>query len=524
MPIVQAPYSCSSTPARLRCLCAALLCLLAALCTMPVHAGTEVARLLFSDGVITAQSPNEAVRLLGKSSVLVEGDVLTTGERSFAVLEFGDGARMTLRPNTSFAIARYNLSSMSEPQNIVLQLFKGGLRAITGLVGRRDPQSMRIVTPTATIGIRGTSFDARLCQGDCQGEHNKTQGEPAVQAAPVLARVQTLWGKGSILGLDHLQRALGEGVALYAGDMVQTVEKSAVTLVFVDQTRVTLNASTRFEVTSYRYAKALGEQGAKSLPVAQQGQADNAAFRLVQGSLRLFTGLIGKANPERFKMRVATSTIGIRGTGFDVNCTDACAAVPLDAVPAPASAATAGVGAGCSTTSTPVEPPAQGAGLFASTWDGTISISTGACQVLLPKGMSAFVNPQTGETVPLSREPDFMHDGQATRPDQMQVNYEGFFGFMPLEEASYGLYTYVREGGIRVAAGDKALDVSPGQSGYAKEGSEVLGRLSQVPAFILNDPYPLPDSFSPSTQSVIDLVSENILGVYNGNLARCSIR
>jgi hypothetical protein len=505
-----------------RGLFAAWLCLLAVLCAVPAYAGTEVARLLFSDGVITAQSPNEAVRLLGKTSVLVEGDVLTTGERSFAILEFGDGARMTLRPNTSFAIARYNLSSISEPQNIVLQLFKGGLRAITGLVGKRDPQSMRIITPTSTIGIRGTSFDARLCQGDCQGEHYKTPGEPAVQAAPVLARVQTLWGKGSIVGIDHSQRALGEGVALYAGDVVQTVEKSAATLVFVDQTRVTLNASTRFEVTSYRYAKVFGEQGAKSLPVAKQGQNDNVAFRLVQGSLRLFTGLIGKANPDRFKMHVATSTIGIRGTGFDLNCTDACAAVPIDTAPEPASAAPAG--AGCSTTSTPVEPPAQGTGLFASTWDGTISIATGACQVLLPKGMSAFVNPLTGETVPLSREPDFMRDGQATRPDQMQVDYEGFFGFMPLEEASYGLYTYVREGGIRIGAGDKSLDVSPGQAGYAKEGSDVLGRLSQVPAFILNDPYPLPDSFSPSNQSVIDLVSENILGVYNGNLARCSIR
>jgi hypothetical protein len=502
---------------------ALLVLLLAWLCTAPAWAAEEVARVFFSDGVVTAQSPQQAVRVVAKSSVLLEGDVITTTERSFAVLEFGDGARMTLRPNTTFAIARYNLTDKPQSQNIILQLFKGGLRTVTGWVGKRDPHSVQVITPTATIGIRGTSFDARLCQGDCQGERYKTQGAPEAAAPPVLGRVQTVWGKGHIDGADHKARTLAEGVALYQGDVVQTQERSATTLVFVDQTRVTLNAGSRFEVTSYHFAKM--QQPAKEEANAKQaaGQSDNAVFRLLRGSLRVATGLIGKVNPEQVKVRVSTSTIGVRGTGFDLHCTDACAAVDYT-LPVVPSAQTSASGNACGPNATAVEPPAPGTGLFASTWDGIISVTTGQCQVQLTKGESVFVNPRTGQTTPLSRTPDFMDEGLAPRPDQMQVNYEGYFGFMPLEDSGYGLYTYVREGGIHMTAGERSVDISPGQSGYAKEGSNVVGRLSQTPAFMVNDPYPLPESASESSQSVIDLMSENILRASGGSLAQCSIR
>ncbi|WP_186307967.1 hypothetical protein [Paraburkholderia sp. BCC1884] len=51
----------------------------------------------------------------------------------------------------------------------VISLEKGGLRSVTGLVGKRNHDSVSFDTPASTIGVRGTNFCASLCQGDCGG-------------------------------------------------------------------------------------------------------------------------------------------------------------------------------------------------------------------------------------------------------------------------------------------------------------------------------------------------------------------
>ena len=42
------------------------------------------------------------IRLMGRGTPIYENEVLTTGQRSIAIVELNDGAEMTLRPNTVF--------------------------------------------------------------------------------------------------------------------------------------------------------------------------------------------------------------------------------------------------------------------------------------------------------------------------------------------------------------------------------------------------------------------------------------
>jgi len=46
-------------------------------------------------------------------------------------------------------------------------LLRGGLRTVTGAIGRNDPENVEVRTPVATLGIRGTDFEVRMCAGDC---------------------------------------------------------------------------------------------------------------------------------------------------------------------------------------------------------------------------------------------------------------------------------------------------------------------------------------------------------------------
>lgn len=54
----------------------------------------------------------------------------------------------------------------------MFSLLKGGLRTITGAIGKRKPDAYQLRTTVATIGIRGTNYGVLLCQGDCQNLRN----------------------------------------------------------------------------------------------------------------------------------------------------------------------------------------------------------------------------------------------------------------------------------------------------------------------------------------------------------------
>ena len=115
-------------------------------------------------GTMSVQRADGSVRLLSERSEVRVGDVITTERDSYAQVKFTDGGVVTLRPSTQVKLDQYRFSE-SEPQNdgFALGLLKGGLRKITGLIGKRgNRDAFRLSTPTATVGIRGTDFSANF--------------------------------------------------------------------------------------------------------------------------------------------------------------------------------------------------------------------------------------------------------------------------------------------------------------------------------------------------------------------------
>jgi hypothetical protein len=89
------------------------------------------------------------------------GATLVTDTKSHALLRFRDGQLIVLNESTTFRITEYNFSTDNAAiGNAIFLLVKGGLRAISGMLAKRNQNSFKIITPTATIGIRGTDFMA----------------------------------------------------------------------------------------------------------------------------------------------------------------------------------------------------------------------------------------------------------------------------------------------------------------------------------------------------------------------------
>lgn len=114
-------------------------------------------------GTVRGQVGSGSSASVGRGMTLPLGSTVTTEGNSYAVLKFEDGTVVLLKENTSFQVQGYSYHPKApENSNAVFNLLRGGLRVVTGLVTSRNRDALRVATPHATIGIRGTEFTAEL--------------------------------------------------------------------------------------------------------------------------------------------------------------------------------------------------------------------------------------------------------------------------------------------------------------------------------------------------------------------------
>ncbi len=139
-----------------------ILCLVAS-----VVLAAPAATVMNLSGPLVVRKANGMTRSLSIGSAVEAGDTVETSKRTYARLKFSDGSQVTLKPDTQFKVEGYQYEQTKPAEDKgAFSLIKGGLRAVSGQIGKRGNQdSYRMKTPTATIGIRGTIYDAHFCQG-----------------------------------------------------------------------------------------------------------------------------------------------------------------------------------------------------------------------------------------------------------------------------------------------------------------------------------------------------------------------
>jgi hypothetical protein len=112
-------------------------------------------------GPLMAKKANGQVKVLAVKSEVEQGDTLVSEKNTYAQIRFVDNSEMTLKPNTTFTVDSFAYDAgKPEGDSASFTLVKGGLRSVTGLLGKRNKERFQLKTPTATIGIRGTTFVA----------------------------------------------------------------------------------------------------------------------------------------------------------------------------------------------------------------------------------------------------------------------------------------------------------------------------------------------------------------------------
>ena len=168
----------------------------------PIDADIEVAVLgggiagLLA-GAYLKKAGEEQKKYDDKGAEISNGDTIRTGDGGRAQVRFSDGALISLQPTTEFRVDNYEFSNQPTGQEKgFFSLIKGGMRTITGLIGRSNRDNYKVTTSVATIGIRGTG---------CY-----------IEAEAKTTYFCLCYGEAAIEGADEAHRQLGDGDGVHA--------------------------------------------------------------------------------------------------------------------------------------------------------------------------------------------------------------------------------------------------------------------------------------------------------------------
>ena len=419
------------------------------------HAEDSIGTVSFIRGSVAAVLNGNAPRLLGKGSSIFQADNIETSAQSFIIIDFKEGSKITIRPNSRFSIKEYSLKQEKGLAKMVLH--KGGVR-----INNDDKKSnkFQIKTPVETITAEKSAYSIRLCKKDCEEETQTLVKKSPPITEVVIARVVRIEGKIQVKNTQKKisPRNLKMGAALYEGDYLTSKANSHAVLTFRDGGRVTMQANTEYKINNYQYQT--------------QTQDDKSIQTLIKGGLRILTGKIGKIKKEDYQLNTPVATIGIRGTGFDLYCVGSC-----------------------------VNRHNTGAkeGLFARVWLGSIYQKNKQAQAVLKSPKVSYIANDTSPIVMLTKLPNDIQKNLAIRPDKLKID-EDLFNIKALNGIPEGLYITVHEGYLQLD--QSKFGLGKHEQAYINTKGQPVRIEKQV--FQEQDYYPLPSGFDEQQAEVGD--------------------
>lgn len=87
-----------------------------------------------------------------------QADSLVTGADGAVGVTFTDNSLLSTGPNSVLVVDRYNFDSTTHAGRFDASLKKGTLAVVSGKMVKQSPEAMKVRTPAAIMGVRGTEF------------------------------------------------------------------------------------------------------------------------------------------------------------------------------------------------------------------------------------------------------------------------------------------------------------------------------------------------------------------------------
>ena len=87
-----------------------------------------------------------------------QADALVTGADGSVGVTFSDNSLLSTGPNSVLVVDRYSFDSTTHAGRFDASLKKGTLAVVSGKMVKQSPDAMKVRTPAAIMGVRGTEF------------------------------------------------------------------------------------------------------------------------------------------------------------------------------------------------------------------------------------------------------------------------------------------------------------------------------------------------------------------------------
>jgi hypothetical protein len=170
----------------------------------------EAGKFQFIAGDVKLVTAAGVQRVPVKGEAFSAGDTIVTGATGSAQIRMTDGGLVAVRPDTEMKLDQYVFNGREDgSERKVVSLIKGGFRAITGLIGNRNKENYRILTPSATIGIRGTDHEPVVIPAGAKGSFQPGTYDRVYRGATI---IETDKGK-LIVNPNQVGFTPGKGIA-----------------------------------------------------------------------------------------------------------------------------------------------------------------------------------------------------------------------------------------------------------------------------------------------------------------------
>jgi hypothetical protein len=93
---------------------------------------------------------------------LFEKDMVETGPDGAIGMTFVDNTVFSTGPNSRLALDEFRFDSNNFRGSMLADMRQGTLAVVSGDITRSSPGAMKIKTPTAVLGVRGTTFAVQV--------------------------------------------------------------------------------------------------------------------------------------------------------------------------------------------------------------------------------------------------------------------------------------------------------------------------------------------------------------------------
>ncbi len=134
--------------------------LLCAFVAAPVQAA-DAGRIKVSKGEVNIQ--RDGKRLPAPVGAIIEvRDTVVTGADGSVGITFHDNSLLSAGPNSEMTVEKFVFDSTTHKGEFDTALRKGTLAVVSGKIVKQSPEAMRIRTPAAIMGVRGTEFVVKV--------------------------------------------------------------------------------------------------------------------------------------------------------------------------------------------------------------------------------------------------------------------------------------------------------------------------------------------------------------------------